>query len=522
MQMSITVRELMQLPHLQMSLLAGQAGLDREVTWVHTSDLPDPWQWHGWGELLLTNGTALAPEGAAQAHFAEQVAESGASGLAIGLGMPGPPLTATVTQRADELALPLLTVPFSVPFTAVVRAVADANDREEASQLRHVARLYELLRLSMASGRHGPDMFRRIGNELGVRLYLVDPATGRSLFDDQAESAYAPVLAASYAARGNAIPGMLRLRLQAAEPAEACAFAVAVPGDAPTALLVEALGDQLPSPVLLQHIAVGGALELAQLTAGQERQRRVGADLLTRILDRRIYPAAAGSQLAEFGLDLATSVLVVSNSADDRAVADLDRRLARARVPHILLDRDQLLYLVLADSDVNAKLVTILRSLSSSVGVSDVVRTADRMVAAVQEARWALGASQAENRDLIRYGDQTVLLLPRTTAEATVLVSRVLGPLIRHDAERGTQYLTTLRVMLRLDRSWQLAAAELHIHKQTLGYRVRRIEQITGRGLTKTEHIAELWIALQSHDLLADHVVTITPSCAVAGSGPGQ
>ena len=58
--MSITVRELMQLPHLQVSLLAGQGGLDREVTWVHTSDLADPWQWHGWGELLLTNGTGLA------------------------------------------------------------------------------------------------------------------------------------------------------------------------------------------------------------------------------------------------------------------------------------------------------------------------------------------------------------------------------------------------------------------------------------------------------------------------------
>jgi PucR family transcriptional regulator, purine catabolism regulatory protein len=505
MQMSITVRELMQLPHLQMSLLAGQAGIDREVTWVHTSDLADPWQWHGWGELLLTNGTALVAEGTGQAHFAEQLVEAGASGLAIGLGMSGPPLTATVTERADELALPLLTVPFSVSFTAVVRAVADANDREEASQLRRVARLYELLRVSMAAGRHGPDMFRRIGNELGVRLYLVDPATGRSLFDDQAESAYAPVLAASYAAQGHAIPGMLRLRLPTTEPTEACAFAVAVPGDAPTALLVEALGDQLPSPVLLQHIAVGGALELAQLTAGQERQRRVGADLLARILDRRIYSGAAGSQLAEFGLDLAASVLAVAKTANDRAAADLDRLLARARVPHILLHRDQLLHVVVAESDVNAGLVTTLRSLSSSVGVSDVIRTADRMVEAAQEARWALGASQAENRDLVRYGDQTVLLLPRTTAEATVLVSRVLGGLIRHDAERGTQYLDTLRAMLRLDRSWQLAAAELHIHKQTLGYRVKRIEQITGRGLTKTEHIAELWIALQSYDLLVGH-----------------
>ena len=56
--------------------------------------------------------------------------------------------------------------------------------------------------------------------------------------------------------------------------------------------------------------------------------------------------------------------------------------------------------------------------------------------------------------------------------------------------------------MLRLDRSWQRAAPALHIHKQTLGYRIRRIEQITGRGLTRTEDIAEWWIALRAHDLL--------------------
>ena len=40
--MSITVRELMQLPHLQISLVVGEAGIDREVSWVHTSDLPNP------------------------------------------------------------------------------------------------------------------------------------------------------------------------------------------------------------------------------------------------------------------------------------------------------------------------------------------------------------------------------------------------------------------------------------------------------------------------------------------------
>ncbi|HUB20798.1 MAG TPA: helix-turn-helix domain-containing protein [Streptosporangiaceae bacterium] len=86
--------------------------------------------------------------------------------------------------------------------------------------------------------------------------------------------------------------------------------------------------------------------------------------------------------------------------------------------------------------------------------------------------------------------------------EAQALVSRILGPLVSHDADHGTAYVDTLRVVLRHNRSWQLAAADLHIHEQTLGYRIRKIEQLTGLGLTSTEHLAEWWFALRAYDLL--------------------
>ena len=63
--------------------------------------------------------------------------------------------------------------------------------------------------------------------------------------------------------------------------------------------------------------------------------------------------------------------------------------------------------------------------------------------------------------------------------------------MITHDACHATNYLGTLRAILDHDRSWQLAAQVLHIHKQTLGYRIRKIGQLTGRGITRTEHLAE-------------------------------
>ncbi|TVZ05283.1 PucR family transcriptional regulator [Trebonia kvetii] len=502
--MAITVRDLIRLPHLRFTVVAGEAGLDNEVSWVHTSDLPEPWKWHGAGELLLTNTVGLPAEEAEQVQFVERLSECDASGLGIGLGLSGPSLLAGARRRADELALPLLTVPLSTPFTAIVRAVADANSREESRQLWRVSRLYELLRTSAAAGSSGQELFRKLGEELGVRLSVVDPATGHSLFGE-GECRYAAELAAGYGTHGNTLPAMLTLRPPHAEPGAVAAVAVAMPGEHPTALVVEFTDGQLPSMVLLHHVAVGGALELARLMESQERMRRLGSNTLTRLLDRRIDSHAAQLQLAELGLDLAKCVLIAASAAGDGTAAH--RRLAAARVPHALLHRDHTVYFLLPatalDTAVAAEIWPSPGGGTARLGVSDRITSPSRVADAAQEARWALAVASASGQRAANYGDESMTLPPRTPAEARVLVSRILAPLIRHDAGHSTDYVATLQTFLRTDRSWRDAAAELHIHRQTLGYRLRKIEQLTGRGVTRTDHIAQWWLALRARDLLA-------------------
>jgi purine catabolism regulator len=504
--MAITVRELIRLPHLRFTLVAGEAGLDHEVSWVHTSDLPEPWKWQGAGEMLLTNTIGLPAEEAEQVQFVERLSECGASGLGIGLGISGPSLLAGAIRRADELALPLLTVPLSTPFTAVVRAVADANSREESEQQWRVSRLYELLRTSVAAGGSGQELFRLLGEELGVRLSVVDPATGHLLFGE-GEYGYGAELVAGFTAHGNELPGMLPLRPRDAGPGAAAAVAVAMPGEHPTALVVESAGGPLPSTVLLHHIAAGSALELARLRESQERERRLGANLLTRLLERRIDPQAAQLQLAELGLDLTECVLIAARDAGDGATAH--RRLAAARIPHALLHDDHAVSLLLPSAALETALAADTWHANgdgdgaADLGVSDLIATPSRVPDAAQEARWALAVARAGGQRAARYSDDSMTLPPRTPTEARVLVSRILAPLIRHDAMHGTDYVSTLRVFLACDRSWQDAAAELHVHRQTLGYRLRKIEQLTGRGVTRTDHIAQWWLALRARDLLA-------------------
>src|ERR1022692_2520804 len=165
--MAMTVRGLLDRPRLQLTLVGGSSGLDREIIWAHASDLPDPWDWLG-----------PSAQPAAQVHFAERLARTDASGLVIGLGTGGPPVSPELAERSCELDLPLLTVPYSVRFSDIVRTVARGGDPDQADSLGEVAQFYDLLRLALAAGDLGPATFDALGRQLGLRLHLVDAETG--------------------------------------------------------------------------------------------------------------------------------------------------------------------------------------------------------------------------------------------------------------------------------------------------------------------------------------------------------
>jgi PucR family transcriptional regulator, purine catabolism regulatory protein len=91
----------------------------------------------------------------------------------------------------------------------------------------------------------------------------------------------------------------------------------------------------------------------------------------------------------------------------------------------------------------------------------------------------------------------------RDPEEARVVVDRVLGRLIAYDAKHASDMVSTLDTYLRCERSWLRTAKELGIHRQTVVYRIQRVEEITSRKVTDTATLAEFWLALRARDLLA-------------------
>jgi DNA-binding PucR family transcriptional regulator len=74
---------------------------------------------------------------------------------------------------------------------------------------------------------------------------------------------------------------------------------------------------------------------------------------------------------------------------------------------------------------------------------------------------------------------------------------RMLGPLLAYDAGHRADLLPTLREFLACSGSWNACAAKMYLHVNTVRYRMRRIEELTGRNLSSLEDQVDFFLALR-------------------------
>lgn len=124
--MAPTVRQILALPELRRGrpvLLAGAVRIDREVRWVHVSELPDIAPLLRGGELILTTGIALPQDEQQLVRYVEDLATAGASGLVIELGRRFAELPEVMVRRSERSRLPLIALQREVPFVQITEAV---------------------------------------------------------------------------------------------------------------------------------------------------------------------------------------------------------------------------------------------------------------------------------------------------------------------------------------------------------------------------------------------------------------
>jgi Purine catabolism regulatory protein-like family/PucR C-terminal helix-turn-helix domain/GGDEF-like domain len=74
---------------------------------------------------------------------------------------------------------------------------------------------------------------------------------------------------------------------------------------------------------------------------------------------------------------------------------------------------------------------------------------------------------------------------------------RLLGPLQSYDERHRAELLPTLREFLACSGSWNACAAKMYVHVNTVRYRIRRIEELTGRDLSSLDDQVDFFLALR-------------------------
>lgn len=153
--------------------------------------------------------------------------------------------------------------------------------------------------------------------------------------------------------------------------------------------------------------------------------------------------------------------------------------------------------------DVDALVEVLREPASGRVGVSAPFERLASAPDALREARTACLAGTPRSTEVLRFDAAPLpVLLATAPLQSEAMARSVLGELLDLPEEDRRMLIQTARVWLACAGSTSTAAKELHLHRNTVRYRLRRVEQLTGRDLAHPASTAEVYVALECARIL--------------------
>jgi DNA-binding PucR family transcriptional regulator len=541
----LTVREL--LKDLEVRLVAGEAGLHLPVRWVHISELIDPTPWLSGGELLLTTGLQLdTPE--RQREFVTRLTDHHLAGLGFGTGFGHETVPEAVTEIAEERQFPVFEVPYELPFIAITEAAFSQLVNEQYAVLRRALTAQERLERIVLSERGLEALVAAIATLIGAAVLVFDsrgepimqrafrrtiePATVASLqseIRDRARRrearAFMPFVDDGH--QGLALPVASDGAPQAGSPG---------PVRVPEAWLVAikdsgALSD-FDRLTLHQAVTIV-ALELLRSRVAGDTERRLAGDVLDAVVSGELGGPDLARRLAPFGLSDRVAALVIQRPHNGRgSPAPIETGLLSVlrdeAAPGLVATSGQLTCALIpgmAEEELFALANRVGSRLGSDLGVSlavgvgrgvaggDARRSFHEARCAVEALTLGIGSAQgngspgavgvpriATYKDL---GSFQLLLSLQDDESLRLFCDSILGPIEASEGHYGGELMRSLEAFIEENGQWERAAKRLYCHRHTLRYRIRRVEELTGRNLGNARDRIEFWLALRGRELVA-------------------
>jgi purine catabolism regulator len=555
----LTVRDLLR--ELGVDVLAGEGGLDLPVRWVHISELADPTPWLSGGELLLTTGMQVDTP-AAQREFIARLADAQLSGLGFGTGFGHASVPQPLLEAAAEREFPVFEVPYDTPFIAITEAAFMQLVNEQYAVLRRAIAAHERLERIVLSERGLDALAGALASLVGGAVLVFD-GRGEPLVQRGFRRALEPETVAQLQtevrerARRRDARAFLPLEVQEgnrglalpvvsdSSPQRPRAGAGSASGRIPEAWLV-AVKDSGPlsdfDRLTLHQAVTIVALELLRSRVAGDTERRLAGDVLAAVVAGELAGAELARRLEPLGLVDRVAALVIERPGNGRgSAAPLEAALSAA------LHDESTLGLVASTGPLTCalvagleedELVTVAERVAEQVAAdlgADVVVGVGRAVPggearrAFHEGRCALeavglglngdgpganggsrngsgthaaaaaGGRVATYKDL---GSFQLLLSLQDDEALRLFCDSILGPIEAGDGHYGGELMRSLEAFIEENGQWERAARRLYCHRHTLRYRIRRVEELTGRNLGSARDRIEFWLALRGRELV--------------------
>ena len=171
--MSATVRWLLAQRELDLRLLGGRGGIDRDIDCALPSELPAPQEWLAGGELLLTTGLRLPASRDGRFDYLRGLGDAGIAGIGFGVGFGFDDVPRDLIDAADDCGIPLMEVPLPVPFSAIARAVLDRIAEQRFDQFVRASHTQPRITRAVISGGM-PAVVRELGEAIDAVVVLLD------------------------------------------------------------------------------------------------------------------------------------------------------------------------------------------------------------------------------------------------------------------------------------------------------------------------------------------------------------
>ncbi|MFE1249871.1 PucR family transcriptional regulator [Streptomyces sp. NPDC058741] len=541
---------------LKLTVRAGEDRLDVPVRWAHVSELADPVPYMEGGELLLITALKLdAEDPEAMRRYVRRLAGAGVVGLGFAVGVNYEEIPEALVDAAEEEGLPLLEVPRRTPFLAISKAVSAAI---AAEQYRAVtagfAAQRELTRQAQTGGPEGllaalaqqVDGWAALYDASGAVVAAAPEWAGRraARLTGDVQRLRDRAAHASSVVGGPENEDRVELHSLGTGRRPRAALAVgtaAAPGTAEryavhSAIALLTLTTERSRALQAAEQRIGAAV-LRMLLAGEpDHARAVAGDLYGGLLDAPFrmmvaerIPVSASVALARAEARTGAAPAAERPSAAAPAAAGtggdplaaladvVESAAARAGEAVLVVPEGERLVVLAADGGAAAEACGAYAAAleTARAGVREKVPGGEEdellvglsapagpiaASAAYKQAEQALSVARRRGRVLVEHEQMAAgSVLPLLADDAVrAFADGMLRPLYEHDATGRGDLVASLHAWLSRHGQWDAAAADLGVHRHTLRYRMRRVEEILGRSLDDADARMELWLALKA------------------------